>query len=593
MRKAYKACGYVNNLYINKDKGITLISLIITIIILLILAGVTLFAFTNGGLLDRVKEASEISKEKAAGEKLNILLGEYQMQQYNAENALNLYDFFNSKVPNDVQYIENKDTDEILVTIDGYVYGINKTTLAIKNEGTSDGNVSENVLGLLIDYVQVGDYINYDAGDWTNLTGLQTTGNPTSQGQFGIYDNKTEISAVSKNQSITPLTGPQSGIGDNTYAGGWKVLSINYDTGFIKIVSAGTPITYYHAVGNSVASVSNINNFCNNNFVNSTYAVLATGLTYEDIGSPANGAVVVENKNLRFVGNSYWLASYQNTNQLWYVRHLNLEQDGSYMNGNFAIGIRPVVTLKTGLLTTGLVQDGFGNQAWGIKEGSVNLINEVQVGNYVNYDAGSWADTTGLQTTDNPTSQGQFGIYDNKTGVSAVSKNQSITPLTGPQSGIGDNTYAGGWKVLSINYDTGFIKIVSAGTPATYYHAFGSSAASVSNINNFCNNNFVNSTYAISATGLTYEDIGSPANGAVVVENKNLRFVGNSYWLASYQNANQVWYVFHLSGSQDGSYMSANFAIGIRPVVTLKAGLLTTGLVQDNFGNQAWSILNQ
>ena len=42
---------------INKTKGITLIALVITIIILLILAGISISAMTGSGLFGRAKEA--------------------------------------------------------------------------------------------------------------------------------------------------------------------------------------------------------------------------------------------------------------------------------------------------------------------------------------------------------------------------------------------------------------------------------------------------------------------------------------------------------------------------------------------------------
>ncbi len=44
--------------YIGRKQGITLIALVITIIILLILAGITISALTNQGLLKNAKEAT-------------------------------------------------------------------------------------------------------------------------------------------------------------------------------------------------------------------------------------------------------------------------------------------------------------------------------------------------------------------------------------------------------------------------------------------------------------------------------------------------------------------------------------------------------
>ena len=60
----------------NKNKGITLIALVITIIILLILAGVTIGQLTGNGLFDKVKLAKE-EHENAQVEE-NATLGDYE-----------------------------------------------------------------------------------------------------------------------------------------------------------------------------------------------------------------------------------------------------------------------------------------------------------------------------------------------------------------------------------------------------------------------------------------------------------------------------------------------------------------------------------
>lgn len=58
--------------FFQKKKGITLISLVITIVILLILAGVTILQLTNNGLLGRAKLAKEstISAQEKEDERL-------------------------------------------------------------------------------------------------------------------------------------------------------------------------------------------------------------------------------------------------------------------------------------------------------------------------------------------------------------------------------------------------------------------------------------------------------------------------------------------------------------------------------------------
>lgn len=56
-----------------KENGITLVALVVTIIILLILAGVTLsIAISDGGLIDTSKNAVQTHKEAATNESVNL-----------------------------------------------------------------------------------------------------------------------------------------------------------------------------------------------------------------------------------------------------------------------------------------------------------------------------------------------------------------------------------------------------------------------------------------------------------------------------------------------------------------------------------------
>ena len=58
-----------------KDRGITLIALVITIIVLLILAGVSVATLTgDNGLLKKTFEAKEANEEATALEKIQIEL---------------------------------------------------------------------------------------------------------------------------------------------------------------------------------------------------------------------------------------------------------------------------------------------------------------------------------------------------------------------------------------------------------------------------------------------------------------------------------------------------------------------------------------
>lgn len=60
----------------NGQKGITLVALVITIIILLILAGVTIASLTGTGLFGKAKEAG--GKSKNAANEENVTLRDYE-----------------------------------------------------------------------------------------------------------------------------------------------------------------------------------------------------------------------------------------------------------------------------------------------------------------------------------------------------------------------------------------------------------------------------------------------------------------------------------------------------------------------------------
>ena len=62
------------------QKGITLVALIITIIVMLILVGVSITVAINGGLFDRAREGRDLTNE-AATEERNLADGTITIQQ--------------------------------------------------------------------------------------------------------------------------------------------------------------------------------------------------------------------------------------------------------------------------------------------------------------------------------------------------------------------------------------------------------------------------------------------------------------------------------------------------------------------------------
>ena len=70
---------------LKEQKAITLVALVITIVILLILAGISIQAITNTGLFENAKKAAEESKYANAEEKVKMAV----MASYDENASLN------------------------------------------------------------------------------------------------------------------------------------------------------------------------------------------------------------------------------------------------------------------------------------------------------------------------------------------------------------------------------------------------------------------------------------------------------------------------------------------------------------------------
>lgn len=69
--------------HIKNNKGITLISLVITIILLIVLAGIAInLSLGNNGLFNKTKEAKELTNKQEATEKINLKITTAQVNKY-------------------------------------------------------------------------------------------------------------------------------------------------------------------------------------------------------------------------------------------------------------------------------------------------------------------------------------------------------------------------------------------------------------------------------------------------------------------------------------------------------------------------------
>ena len=90
-----------------KTKGITLVSLIVTIVILLILAGVTISVITNTSLLKKTEESKEETNKSSAIETMNLKITNIQISSYAEGQKLPTLQYVADKLceDNEMEYV--------------------------------------------------------------------------------------------------------------------------------------------------------------------------------------------------------------------------------------------------------------------------------------------------------------------------------------------------------------------------------------------------------------------------------------------------------------------------------------------------------
>lgn len=189
-------------------KGITLISLVVTIIVLLILAGVSIATLTgDNGILTRTQEAKNKTEEVALEEKIKLLATETILNQYTGESeyetAQELQDKLNNQGENVLviqwdKYIifdlnENK---EYRVMSDGNVEYYGQSTMGniLKNTTEANPEQSESRNNGYIGVGTDGNTVNLDLwkytidNDVTNQKGYTLNNNIEDMKQTSILD---------------------------------------------------------------------------------------------------------------------------------------------------------------------------------------------------------------------------------------------------------------------------------------------------------------------------------------------------------------------------------------------------------------------
>ena len=112
--------------------GITLVALVITIIILLILAGISISALTGNGLFEKAQEAKEKSEMESVKEEINLILSEWQIEKTVGKKTIE--DFLDEKiVKKQIDSKNIKEDNTIEVEKNGYSILIDRDNSKIIN----------------------------------------------------------------------------------------------------------------------------------------------------------------------------------------------------------------------------------------------------------------------------------------------------------------------------------------------------------------------------------------------------------------------------------------------------------------------------
>ena len=280
---------------LKSNKGITLIALIITIIVLLILAGVTIAAINgNESAMDKAKQAKDetsISEAKeAAILKATSLIQDYMDRRY-VKNEAN----FATTYPKTGNYVAASMNN---VTEGDYTFTTSGTTLTVSKSETSivtgtidedtgkitwnptpvdngQGNVDEGGPTIVGGTLQRGDKVAYEPPKDTVIANVNLP--------EGTSVERTKVAALSKaGATITSSDVKAEDIKD------WVVLDKNEDTGEVLIVPDTTSsnnsfvelrLEGMNGYNNAIAALNEVAG----QYKNPIYAKEARSITVEDI----------------------------------------------------------------------------------------------------------------------------------------------------------------------------------------------------------------------------------------------------------------------------------------------------------------------
>ena len=254
---------------LKNKKGITLIALVVTVVVLIILAGVSINAVIgDDGIIAKARENAKTTKETSKKEAMNRLVLEYQL----AKTDESLEDFLKAKVPGEIDKVTNNgdgtltvEKDEVKITVDA----IQTSTPSNPSKPSKPSN-SE----ISLDDLHVGDYVNYSYGMAESYT---------VESKYG-----------GKNQSIS-----------QTVKFNWKILNIDKENRIVDIVSENptNETLYLGGILGYYNGTYFLNEICKKQYSNSDLGVEARSINLLDMEKHLTDDGIMARNNYQFNSN--------------------------------------------------------------------------------------------------------------------------------------------------------------------------------------------------------------------------------------------------------------------------------------------------
>ena len=245
------------------EKAITLIALVVTIVILLILAGVTItMTLGQNGLFTRAREGAAAYNESEVRDDLSMLITQYTWDKASEKTDKSLGDYLKDNGATSVK--ANADGKTLEVEYKNYVFKVNNDSGEITEVSKSDSSDSSTTPTII---PKVGEIVDYKPDTQSTGYDLSTakSGMPSAQTIDGTYDPTTwKIMEVDENGNITKLLGI-----------GAKTVSFQGSTGYNN-------------------GVYLLNDICKSRYGNASLGATARSLTIEDIESKMNSKGIAE-----------------------------------------------------------------------------------------------------------------------------------------------------------------------------------------------------------------------------------------------------------------------------------------------------------